>query len=401
MFSIHQQLSVNNRQGEQSPPPLPPKAQHQGRTMELQASQSRPPAPLPRPEHTLSDSVSLRQHHTAPGLHHRHAVYEMSAPATGALLKEPAFMSPPSYPAPVPPSLQARARMPLPGEVAHQSLAQRRAGPKLTPFTAVMETERSGYAFGQLKAKTAERLDRNNYITGMNHQRYRDIDTCVATQIFTPEGKGLPVNQMKVDGVNLAMRGQFPTPEGCPDHLRVLAAQKPGVLVVLSSDNDIANRALPAYFRQDGHYGDVSVKCKIHTDVSARSTMIEKLVVNNYRIEITANGKTTPISVMHVTNWEDRTTIAPSALKKLVSGINGKIEQKTRQDPRYTPQPFIHCSAGIGRTGVVAGAIELLKPGNKNMPEEIVLQMRETGSSNMVQTSEQYNTLINLYKELN
>ncbi len=343
------------------PPPLPPRlTRYQGRTMVLQERSGQPPAVPPHP----------------------------------------VFMQPPSYPAPVPPSLQARARMPLPGEVAHQSLAQRRAGPKFTLFTAEMKTERAGDVFSQLQTKTADRIASKVFITEMENQRYKDIDTCENTQLCTPEGKPLPANQMNVDGVNLAMRSQYPNPKGLRDHLSMLADQKPGVLVVLSSDNDIAGRSLPAYFRQDGHYGDVSVKCKIHADVSARSTMIENLVVNNYRIEITANGKTTPISVMHVTNWEDRTTIAPSALKKLVSGINGKIEQKTRQDPRYTPQPFIHCSAGIGRTGVVAGAIELLKPGNKNMPEEIVLQLRETGSSNMVQTSEQYNTLINLHKEL-
>lgn len=389
MLHIYQQLSVNNRQGEQSPPPLPPKTQYQGRTMELQASQSRPPAPLPRPDHTLSDSVSLRQHHTTPRLHNRHAMYETSEPATGALLKAPVFMAPPL--------LQERARMPLPGEGAHQSLAQRRAGPKFMPFTAEMKTERAGDVFGQLKAKTAERLDRNNFITGMNHQRYRDIDTCATTQLFTPEGKGLPANQMKVDGVNLAVRSQYPKPEELRNHLSMLADQKPGVLVVLSSDNDIAGRSLPAYFRQDGHYGDVSVKCKINP--KAHIATAGSLELRNYRIEITANGKTTPLSVMHVTNWEDRTTIEPPTLKKLVSDINQKIEQKVGQDPNYSPQPFIHCSAGIGRTGVVAGAIEILKPGNKNTPEEIVLQLRETGSSNMVQTSEQYNTLISLHKE--
>ncbi|HCR3554170.1 TPA: hypothetical protein ON737_000126 [Morganella morganii] len=260
-----------------------------------------------------------------------------------------------------------------------------------------MKTERAGDVFGQLKAKTAERLDRNNFITGMNHQRYRDIDTCATTQLFTPEGKGLPANQMKVDGVNLAVRSQYPKPEELRNHLSMLADQKPGVLVVLSSDNDIAGRSLPAYFRQDGHYGDVSVKCKINP--KAHIATAGSLELRNYRIEITANGKTTPLSVMHVTNWEDRTTIEPPTLKKLVSDINQKIEQKVGQDPNYSPQPFIHCSAGIGRTGVVAGAIEILKPGNKNTPEEIVLQLRETGSSNMVQTSEQYNTLISLHKE--
>lgn len=398
MFNIHQQLPVNNRQGEQLPPPLPPKTQHQGRTMELQASHNRPPAPLPRPDYPLSDNVPLRGHRTGPGLHHRHAVYEMAVPAAGALPKTPEFISPPSRPAPVPPSLQERARMPLPGERVHQSLLQRRGLPGFTPFTTDMKTERSGNVFEQLKIKTSGRLDPGHFIARTNHQRFGNIDTCAATQLLTPEGKPLPANQMKIDGRNLAMRSQYPKPEGLRDHLCMLADQKPGVLVVLSSDNDIAGRHLPAYFRQDGQYDDVSVQCKINP--KAHIAAAGDLELRNYRIEITANGKTTPISVMHVRNWEDCTTIDPSTLKKLVSDINQKIEQKTRQDGGCNPQPFIHCSAGIGRTGVVAGAIEILKPGNKNMPEEIVLQLRETGSSKMVQTSEQYNSLINLHKEL-
>lgn len=288
--------------------------------------------------------------------------------------------------------------MPLPGERVHQSLLQRRGLPRFTPFTADMRTERSGNVFEQLKIKTSGRLDPGNFIVRTNHQRFGNIDTCAATQLLTPEGKPLPANQMKIDGRNLAMRSQYPKPEGLRDHLCMLADQKPGVLVVLSSDNDIAGRHLPAYFRQDGQYDDVSVQCKINS--KAHIAAAGDLELRNYRIEITANGKTTPISVMHVRNWEDCTTIDPPTLKKLVSDINQKIEQKTRQDGGGNPQPFIHCSAGIGRTGVVAGAIEILKPGNKNMPEEIVLQLRETGSSKMVQTSEQYNSLINLHKEL-
>ncbi|MBW5405355.1 protein-tyrosine phosphatase family protein [Morganella morganii] len=398
MFHIDQRLPVNNRQEEQLPPPLPPKTQHRGRTMALQAPQSRPPAPLPRPDYTLLDNVPLRQNYTAPALHYRNAVYEISAPEPGSLLKTQGFMQPPSRPAPVPPSSQERVRMPLPGEGTYQSLIQRRGLSKLSPFTADIKTERSGNLFQQLEIKTSGRLNMGNFIARTNHQRFGNIDTCAATRLFTPEGKPLPANQMKVDGLNLAMRSQYPKPEGLRDHLCMLADQKPGVLVVLSSDNDIANRHLPAYFRQNGQYDDVSVQCRINQ--KAHIATAGNLELRNYRIEITANGKTTPISVIHVKNWEDCTTIDPSTLKKLVSGINQKIEQKVGQDSGYNPQPFIHCSAGIGRTGVVAAAMEILKPDNKNMPEEIVLQLRETGSSKMVQTTEQFNTLVNLYKEL-
>ena len=350
--------------------------------MGLQPAQRRPPAPLLRPDNMLSGSFQLRQHHTTADSNHRNAMYNASAPAAKQLPQTPVFMQPPQ------------------GERVNLSLAQRRAASllKLTPFVPDMKTDMSENAFNQLKIKTSDRLDPDNFIAGTNHQRFGNIDTCAATQLFTPQGKGLPANQMKVDGMDLAMRSQFPKPEGLRDHLCMLADKKPAVLVVLSSDKDIEVRKLPAYFREDGQYGDVSVKCKFNP--AARTAIAGDLKLNNYRIEITANGKTTPISVIHVNNWEDHTTVDSSTMTKLVSGINQKIDQKVRQDHSYNPQPFIHCSAGIGRTGVVAGAMEILKTGNKSTPEEIVLQLRKTGCSKMVQTSDQFNTLINLHKEL-
>lgn len=61
---------------------------------------------------------------------------------------------------------------------------------------------------------------------------------------------------------------------------------------------------------------------------------------------------------------------------------------------------LFHCSAGIGRTGVVAGAMELLKPGNNKTPPDIALQLRKTGCSKMVQTEAQFDTLVHLYDNI-
>lgn len=400
----------DNQNNNASPPPVPPRsAQHQGRTMALQEPSGQPPAVPPRPEHT--GDVQLCQKNTNPGSGSRHAMYD--APASSAK----------SLPSPA--GSQERGRMPLPGEGIHPSLAQRRAAPQLAPFTPDTKTEMS---FSLLQAKSEQQFVRSNYIDKGNpqyfgdfndckveHQRFGDINTCKATQLFTAKGIGLPANQMKVDGKNLAMRSQYPAAEKLGSHLSMLAEQKPAVLVILSSDADLKARNLPAYFREtegkhyndakydkDPHsankYDDVFVQCKKNTLLPVK--MAGNLSVRNYRIEITVDGKTTPISVMHVNNWEDRTTVDTKTLKTLVADINAKIDQKTRADSSYSPQPFIHCSAGIGRTGVVAAAMELLKPGNNKTPLDIALQLRKTGCSKMVQTEAQFDTLVHLYDNI-
>lgn len=423
---------VLNPQEELSPPALPPKTLHKGWTVEQQAPQSRPPALLPRPpallprlDCSLLDNIPLRQHHTAPDSFRRNAMYGMLPPPSRPAPVPPSrmheFIAPSSFHAPSLPVSQERSRMPLPGEGFQPSLAKRRAAPRLASFTQEVNT---GDTFAQLNTKSEQQFFWGDYIDKGNrqysdnfndyevkHQRFGDINTCKATQLFTSKGVGLPANQMKVDGKNVAMRSQYPEIEKLGCHLSMLADQKPSVLVILSSDADLKIRNLPAYFREDKHYNDakydrnnadkyddVSVRCNI--DAKSPVKMAGDLNVQNYTIKIKVNGKTTPISVMHVNNWEDRTTIDINTLKTLVSDINQKIDRQIKADSSYNPQPFIHCSAGIGRTSVVEIARMLLKPGNVNTPMDIALQLRKTGCSRMVQTEAQFNTLLELYDNI-
>lgn len=411
---------------EELPPPVPPKTLHRGRTVEQQAPQSCPPAPLPRPpallprpDDSLLDNIPLRQHHTAPDSFRRHAMHGMPPPPSRPAPVPPSrmheFMTPSSFP----PASHEHSR----GPVSMQNLSwEKRKG--VLPLVPFHKATTTGDTFAQLNTKSEQQFVRGDYIDKGNrqysdnfndyevkHQRFGDINTCKATQLFTSKGVGLPANQMKVDGKNVAMRSQYPRTEKLGSHLSMLADQKPSVLVILSSDADLKIRNLPAYFREDKHYNDakydrnnadkyddVSVRCKI--DAKSPVKMAGDLNVQNYTIKITVNGKTTPISVMHVNNWEDRTTIDINTLKTLVSDINQKIDRQIKADSSYNPQPFIHCSAGIGRTSVVEIARMLLKPDNVNTPMDIALQLRKTGCSRMVQTEAQFNTLLELYDNI-
>lgn len=451
----------SNQNNDALPPPIPPKsANHQGRMMALQASSNRPPAVQPRPEHT--ENVQLRQgkvnfndnqrlavyagmsslkrelptppefdpvvsHQTPPS---RPAPIPPSRPAPIPPSRMHEFMEPPSFHAPSPPVSQERSRMPLPGEGLQRSLAQRRAAPQLAPFTQGLKT---GHSLNELNKKCAQQFVRDDYIDKGNaeylngkivnisdckveHQRFGNINTCKATQLVTSKGVGLPANQLIVDGEKAGMRSQYPTTQKLGSQLTMYAEQKPAVVVVLASDKDIEARNLPPYFRENKHYNDaqydqsnadkyddVSVRCLVNKKLPVKEA--GNLTVKNYRNEITVNGKTTPISVMHVTNWADFTTVGSKEIEILASDILKKIEQKIKEDSSYSPQALIHCSAGAGRAGTLLAAINLLIKSNngeldKNSDDELddtLIQMRNTGTSAIVQTEAQYDTLAEFY----
>jgi protein tyrosine phosphatase len=85
-------------------------------------------------------------------------------------------------------------------------------------------------------------------------------------------------------------------------------------------------------------------------------------------------------------NWPDKNLPKnPAALERLLTNENLLSERKL----------LVHCSAGVGRTGVFCGCFEAMKEIKKGKdpdPEAIVNEMREYRTA-MVQTPEQYDFL--------
>lgn len=252
-----------------------------------------------------------------------------------------------------------------------------------------------------------------NLIKPISGERYRDIFTAEKSQVVIEGENGekieLPANLLSVGDEALAYRCQYPLSDekNLENHFRMIVDTKVPVLVVLASEDEISRNKLPAYFNQVGNKqikGKFTIKSKLLTPKKCG-----EMTVKNYKMTVKylENGqkKTHSLLAAHVTNWPDKTTVSESAIKELANKVNKMLKprlgskivswfSRTNSLKNNNNVPLIHCKAGIGRTGVFAGIMQLSKKNNSFSASEITLEMRKTGAQSMVQTTEQLQTLM-------
>lgn len=256
---------------------------------------------------------------------------------------------------------------------------------------------------------------------GVVGQRLNDIFTAKDSQVVIKgaNGKeiGLPANLLSIDNEPLAYRCQYPLSdeESLENHFRMIVDKKVPVLVVLASDKDInagANK-LPSYFNQVGQKQKVG-KFTIESKLLATKQCGE-MTVKNYKMTVKylENGhkKKHSLLVNHVVNWPDKTTVSASDIQILANETNKMLKLKLRSKivswfsrtnslKNNINVPLIHCRAGVGRTGLLAGTMQLMKKNKSRSASDITLEMRKTGTQNMVQIPDQLQTLMAVEKSI-
>ena len=142
------------------------------------------------------------------------------------------------------------------------------------------------------------------------------------------------------------------------------------------------------------YYPDKLNETKTYGSMSVKLIQISKNL-STYQIKNTQTGETKDIKRLHYTDWKDFGAVSESALHSLVKEVE-----------RLSPNPknliWVHCRAGVGRTGSLITALvlkEKIAKGiitKKNLDTsliDIIVELRKQRGSAFVQQQAQLDLL--------
>ncbi|KAL3274548.1 hypothetical protein HHI36_015929 [Cryptolaemus montrouzieri] len=225
----------------------------------------------------------------------------------------------------------------------------------------------------------------------VNKNRYRDISPYDSTRVVLKNGtNGDYINanyvNMKINGtemVNKYIATQGPLQSTTEDFWQMILEEKCTLIVMLTTLVERGRAKCHKYWPSVGEcltMQNVTVKCiKEETDLTG------SFVYRDFVVTDTAIKEDREIKHIQYMVWPDHGV--PSSPAQFL-----QFTEKVRDARRDDAPVVVHCSAGIGRTGVLVlmeTAMCLIENGEPVYPLEIVKTMREQRAM-MIQNASQY-----------
>lgn len=227
----------------------------------------------------------------------------------------------------------------------------------------------------------------------LNLPRFTNISVNPNTQICLQDKTPMPANIMSIGGTPVAIACSYPkgTLSSIESHLRMILEQKPSCLVVLTGDDQIQGKKLPDYFRQPDRIGSINTQITQGTNIQTPSGV----EIDNYHLKLNSGPEAYSLPVIHVQNWKDHHAL--QNVSQLLELAQITLKTSNTIEPIYentkpTSVPMIHCFGGVGRTGTLITAMELLKNPSLSC-EQIIAALRDCRNKKMVEDKPQQRQL--------
>jgi protein tyrosine phosphatase len=239
------------------------------------------------------------------------------------------------------------------------------------------ESPTNGARFSIVAAECKLRLKYSRDFGGQP-KRYKDVSPYAHNRVEV-DGRPLNISPVKL-GDDQMFIGEAPIPANFQHFFKFLLQQDISTIVTLAMPEEGGRVKCDVFWKQNHRYRmDDDTYFIVHQEevILHESQSDQKIVKRVFKVHQKGNI-IKEIEQFHYLNWPDFGVSDPELLKKLIQ------ETEKRPGPH-----FIHCSAGLGRSGVYALARQGLKdPSNFHLEKSFVLARMQR--PDLVQTADQY-----------
>ncbi|XP_050530528.1 tyrosine-protein phosphatase non-receptor type 4 [Daktulosphaira vitifoliae] len=252
--------------------------------------------------------------------------------------------------------------------------------------------------FEQLyRHKPGASMDCARATPNIHKNRYRDIAPYDCTRYILKDGQNDYINanyiNMEIPGsgiINRYIATQGPLPTTIGDFWQMVLESRSNLIVMVTALVEKGRQKCAKYWPPVTETLEVKLNLIVKT-VSEETDTSNILVYRQLELTDLTINETRPVTQIQYGLWPDHGV--PDDSDRLLN-----LVEAVRKERAGVVEPIVvHCSAGIGRTGVIIlleTALCLLEAGQPVYPLEIVRQMRDQRAM-MVQTSNQYKFVCN------